>query len=109
MSEENTSWKPVISELPAILSYNSAKNITALRLMNLIPTQIDSYYRYSGSLTTPECDEIVNWVVIENPVIQISNEQLVAFQMMKDAGGREVCFKFLHSYNKSIIFNFAFF
>jgi carbonic anhydrase len=35
-----------------------------------------SYYHYIGGLTTPTCDEVVNWVVNTNPV-KISAEQNV--------------------------------
>ncbi|TNJ42122.1 carbonic anhydrase family protein [Tamlana fucoidanivorans] len=35
-----------------------------------------SYYSYSGSLTTPPCSEIVNWIVFKKPVILSVEEVL---------------------------------
>ncbi len=29
---------------------------------------LDQYYFYDGSLTTPGCDQIINWMVMENPL-----------------------------------------
>ncbi|TAN62687.1 carbonic anhydrase family protein [bacterium] len=37
------------------------------------------YYKYSGSLTTPPCSEIVTWLVIKTPV-QMSKAQVDAFK-----------------------------
>ena len=34
-----------------------------------------AYYYYKGSLTTPECNEVVNWIVMEN-TIAISEYQV---------------------------------
>ena len=34
-----------------------------------------AYYYYKGSLTTPECNEVVNWFVMEN-TISISEYQV---------------------------------
>lgn len=36
--------------------------------------KIDEYYYYQGSLTTPDCNEIVNWFVVKEP-LQISKSQ----------------------------------
>ena len=38
-----------------------------------------SYYRFSGSLTTPPCTEGVRWVVLETPV-SASKAQIEAFE-----------------------------
>ncbi|XP_074868641.1 carbonic anhydrase 15-like [Carettochelys insculpta] len=49
-------------------------------LYNLLPSvsQLSKYYRYHGSLTTPDCAEAVVWTLFEEP-IPISQAQLNAF------------------------------
>lgn len=47
------------------------------------------YYRYSGSLTTPPCDEIVNWIVYKDK-LKISLAQLNAFKMLYTNNARPV-------------------
>ncbi|MBN8980587.1 MAG: carbonic anhydrase family protein, partial [Rhizobiales bacterium] len=37
-----------------------------------------SYYRYSGSLTTPPCSEIVNWLLLRDPV-QVAKSDIQTF------------------------------
>lgn len=34
---------------------------------NFLPANIDSYYFYRGSLTTPPCNEAVHWIVFSQP------------------------------------------
>jgi|LauGreDrversion4_2_1035121.scaffolds.fasta_scaffold352004_2 carbonic anhydrase len=41
----------------------------------------DRVYNYQGSLTTPTCDEIVNWIILDDPQY-ISSEQLSVFTNM---------------------------
>ena len=45
---------------------------------NLLPENIDRYYCYQGSLTTPPCSEIVTWLVLKQPV-EISKLQIDRF------------------------------
>ena len=39
-----------------------------------LPKKTDQYFRYEGSLTTPEYDEVVSWLVFANPIILSSAE-----------------------------------
>lgn len=41
--------------------------------------ELKTYYFYEGGLTTPDCAEIVNWFVMDEP-IQVSKEQMIKLQ-----------------------------
>ena len=47
----------------------------------LLPSGLHSgdVYSYSGSLTTPTCNEVVSWFVLAKP-IQMSHEQIEAYR-----------------------------
>ena len=51
--------------------YNSNKSID---LLEILPDN-KSYYHYNGSLTTPPCNEVVNWYLLKDP-IEASKKQL---------------------------------
>ena len=59
---------------------NAVKVAKSIVLKDLID-QVDidnngpAYYYYKGSLTTPTCNEVVNWIVMEN-TISISETQV---------------------------------
>jgi len=40
-----------------------------------------SYYHYKGSLTTPTCNEVVDWIVLEN-AIDITEADMAKFRML---------------------------
>lgn len=46
----------------------------SLSLKNLLPVSTSKFYRYSGSLTTPGCNEIVVWTVFDEPVSMSENQ-----------------------------------
>ena len=48
---------------------------TPIYLMDLLPDDVDNFYRYAGSLTTPGCQESVVWTVFDSP-ISISTPQV---------------------------------
>jgi carbonic anhydrase len=50
-------------------------------------------------LTTPGCDEKVEWFVVDRPILTISEDQLLSFQDLEDNHGFPVSF---------ISFNFIF-
>uniref|UniRef100_A0A8D2Q995 Carbonic anhydrase n=1 Tax=Varanus komodoensis TaxID=61221 RepID=A0A8D2Q995_VARKO len=62
--------------------------MSALCLDSLIPNieDLGSFYRYTGSLTTPGCNEDVVWTLFEKP-IQLGLDQIQAFWLRLYFGG----------------------
>ncbi len=52
------------SQVPA---FEDSINITGFRFDQLLPENLD-YYHYLGSLTTPNCDEIVAWFILRETI-----------------------------------------
>jgi carbonic anhydrase len=48
-----------------------------------------SYYRYAGSLTTPGCGEIVDWLLLTTPV-QVAQQDIDAFAKLYPLNARPV-------------------
>ena len=44
-------------------------------LKAFLPRNIEKFYRYEGSLTTPTCNEVVTWTVFDE-AISISERQV---------------------------------
>lgn len=47
-----------------------------------MPGNIQTYYRYDGSLTTPTCNEVVTWTVFKNPIL-ITSDQAAVLKSMR--------------------------
>jgi hypothetical protein len=50
-----------------------------LTLQDLLPRELNYFYRYDGSLTTPNCDESVVWTVLVEP-LPIGGQQVISQQ-----------------------------
>jgi len=50
---------------------------------------LSSFYRYEGGLTTPTCNQIVQWTVVKRPLM-INEEQLEAFRQLEDSEGHKI-------------------
>ena len=59
------------------MAYSVSENINFYDLIKLVDMDIHgpAHYYYKGSLTTPTCNEVVNWLVMEN-TIEISEHQV---------------------------------
>ena len=88
--EDNNDLEPIIEQIKNIQEYNTSSKTEPMELENMLPTKIFRYYRYSGSLTTPACDEVVTWLVVDAPVLTISEDQLLEMQSLQDHHGYPV-------------------
>ncbi|XP_070591396.1 carbonic anhydrase 4 [Erythrolamprus reginae] len=78
--KKNKNYESLVSNLTQIGGKEQTTDIPALALESMIPYQKDlnSFYRYTGSLTTPECSEEVIWTLFETP-IELGEEQIEEF------------------------------
>ncbi|CAN8192988.1 unnamed protein product [Coccothraustes coccothraustes] len=77
----NTNYNTIVAGLRNVSHAGDSVDLAStFRLSTLLPRAalLSGYYRYQGSLTTPECSEAVVWTVFEEPV-EIGREQLKAF------------------------------
>ncbi|XP_047246870.1 carbonic anhydrase 4b [Girardinichthys multiradiatus] len=84
----NKNYTSLVEVLPEIIKPSNSTMLKDVSLEMLIPPQenLTKYFRYNGSLTTPECAEAVVWTVFEN-TIPMSREQLTAFNQLKFSDG----------------------
>ncbi|XP_021099730.1 receptor-type tyrosine-protein phosphatase gamma, partial [Heterocephalus glaber] len=75
---DNSALDPIIHGLKGVVHHEKETFLDPFVLRDLLPASLGSYYRYTGSLTTPPCSEIVEWIVFQKPV-PISYHQLEAF------------------------------
>ncbi|KAL8199143.1 UNVERIFIED_CONTAM: hypothetical protein K2H54_035329 [Gekko kuhli] len=82
IGEENKNYIPLISKLNGVPSPGDRDEMAPLALSSLIPPKekLDKYYRYTGSLTTPGCNEDVIWTLFEEP-IELGLAQVQEFWM----------------------------
>ncbi|XP_069127168.1 uncharacterized protein [Argopecten irradians] len=87
-STDNPKYAPIVDNLDNIMHYTNETMVTPFNLMDLLPTNnLDRFYRYSGSLTTPGCFESVTWTVFEDTV-PISAAQMAKFRSLINSAGQ---------------------
>jgi len=83
--EDNQQFEPIINGLQEA----SGTQISSFPFASLLPSDLDKFYRYNGSLTTPGCFEIVQWTVVKDTV-SISENQLNKFRQVKQKDGAPI-------------------
>jgi carbonic anhydrase len=73
----NSTVEKLWKHMPASEGWNEAPGVT-ISPDGLVPTDLGSYYVYTGSLTAPPCTEGVTWFVPKEP-IELSQAQIDAF------------------------------
>ncbi|XP_067864848.1 carbonic anhydrase 2-like [Heterodontus francisci] len=66
-SRSNPALDPIVKLLPHV-GYKGQTRTLSLNLDKIIPWEIETFYRYKGSLTTPPCTENVIWTVVKKPM-----------------------------------------
>lgn len=83
---------PELEKLWRVMPQQAEQNVSIkqdLNLNKLLPKN-KTYWRFSGSLTTPPCSEGVTWIVLKQP-LTVSAEQLARFtQTMHHDNNRPV-------------------
>ncbi len=85
---ENAFLSTVINDLPTEEGEQFIETTPSYTAASLLPAN-RSYYTYEGSLTTPPCSEVVEWIVMQN-AIEISQEQLNVFVAILNNNSRPV-------------------
>jgi carbonic anhydrase len=63
----------IVDHVAEVLYADDSKFITPFSVANLLPqSALNSYFRYSGSLTTPGCSEVVIWTLFTQPMYATS-------------------------------------
>ncbi|OGQ51594.1 MAG: hypothetical protein A3J24_00950 [Deltaproteobacteria bacterium RIFCSPLOWO2_02_FULL_53_8] len=85
--KENAVLAETWKNMPAKADEKKALS-SKINAQDLLPSD-HSYYRYTGSLTTPPCSEGVNWLVFTTP-IEMSKAQIAAFKKIINKNARPV-------------------
>jgi carbonic anhydrase len=75
--KENPVIKTLWEHLPEPGKENRVAGVR-INPMDLLPSDLKSFYRYPGSLTIPPCSEVVTWFVMNNP-IELSEDQIAEY------------------------------
>jgi len=79
--QPNPGLANIVTYLDKIRQPHSQIEVTPFPLSDILVGDISRFYRYNGSLTTPDCNEIVQWTVLREPV-PVSQDQLDIFRSL---------------------------
>uniref|UniRef100_A0AAR2KZP8 protein-tyrosine-phosphatase n=1 Tax=Pygocentrus nattereri TaxID=42514 RepID=A0AAR2KZP8_PYGNA len=67
---DNPAVDPIIHGLRGVVHHEKETFLEPFVLRDLLPSSIGSYYRYVGSLTTPPCSKVVEWIIFSRPPVR---------------------------------------
>jgi carbonic anhydrase len=81
----NATFGKIVATMPA-KEGPAGKADAAINPNALLPAKL-SYYRYEGSLTTPPCSEVVDWLLLTTPM-QVAASDVAAFAKLYPMNAR---------------------
>lgn len=81
----NASFAKIIATMPQSEG-PAVKADAAINPNGLLPQKL-SYFRYEGSLTTPPCSEVVDWMVLTDP-IEVAADDIAGFAKLYPMNAR---------------------
>ncbi|CAK9292734.1 unnamed protein product [Gordionus sp. m RMFG-2023] len=85
IGDYNAAFSEISENLDLIPYHGDSVTLPALslkKMRGMFPKNIHDYYRYRGSLTSPDCNEVVIWTIFADTVT-ISQEQMDTFRSLK--------------------------
>ncbi|CAB3401019.1 unnamed protein product [Caenorhabditis bovis] len=77
-------FSPISDTFPFVKYSGNKTEIREFRPSRVLPYDTEAFYRYEGSLTTPDCSEAVIWTILAEP-LPISNQQLHQLRQLHDS------------------------
>jgi carbonic anhydrase len=78
---DNLDLNAILEAMNGAEAKGDNSEMTPFPLVDVLPRNTDGFYRYSGSLTTPGCNEVVIWSVFKSQV-PISGRQMLRFRKL---------------------------
>ncbi|XP_067172360.1 carbonic anhydrase 9 isoform X2 [Apteryx mantelli] len=72
---ENPYYRQILEHLYKIQGEDEEVFVPGFNIAGLLPANLNLYFRYNGSLTTPPCYQTVKWTVF-NQTVQLSQDQM---------------------------------
>ncbi|XP_071959579.1 carbonic anhydrase 2-like [Antedon mediterranea] len=86
-NEDNSNFETLLNSLTNVQEEEATYDIPAndvFTLESLLPDNLGEFYRYNGSLTTPNCAEAIIWTMFKEP-ISLSSSQIQMFRTLQNS------------------------
>lgn len=77
--KSNADFNPIVNALTRINMTEQPQELEYKSINDMLPNTLSSFYTYSGSLTTPPCYQVVNWIVMSDR-IYLNAKQIEMFR-----------------------------
>uniref|UniRef100_A0A1I8EFK7 Carbonic anhydrase n=1 Tax=Wuchereria bancrofti TaxID=6293 RepID=A0A1I8EFK7_WUCBA len=87
LGDDDNALSQECSVLNKIIDPAQSEQIQGVLLDDKLPKNRKSFWRYTGSLTTPPCSEVVTWTIFTEPIV-VTKFQLALFRSLHDKTGQ---------------------